>query len=199
MENSKKGNKRLIKLLIGIVCIVGVVITIILVFSNKEGEVTVNLKSTLDEIKEKSDLEAVTFTYNVIGKQCKDEEECDKTSNNIDDFKYVVSCKGTVTSGIKFDEIKLNLDESSKKLVIEMPEATITDTNISSTNFLNGDKIPASEIAHARKLCQQTLLEKVNADVELLDASKKQAEVVLTEYYKHIVKSFGNDYKVEVK
>jgi hypothetical protein len=80
-----------------------------------------------------------------------------------------------------------------------MPEATITDTNISSTNFLNGDKIPASEIAHARKLCQQTLLEKVNADAELLDASKKQAEVVLTEYYKHIVKSFGNDYKVEVK
>ena len=69
---------------------------------NKEGQIKMKVKSTLEKVVEKSDLETVTITYNVIAKKCKDEENCDKKSNNISDFQYVVSCKGSFVVGIDF-------------------------------------------------------------------------------------------------
>lgn len=198
MDENKKGSKKLIKLLIAIICILAIAVVVILALSNKEEDISVNLKSTLEKIVEKNQLETVTFTYNVIGKQCL-EQGCDKTSNNVEDYKYVVSCKGTVTAGINFDNVKLNLNEEAKMLNVEIPEATITETNILATNFLNGDKLPASEIVSARELCKNTIQEKVNQDEELIEASKEQVRIILSTYYEKWVKALGNDYKVEVK
>lgn len=45
-------------------------ISVILVL-NKEGKITEKVKTSLDKIVEKSDLETINVTYNIIAKQCK--------------------------------------------------------------------------------------------------------------------------------
>ena len=87
-------------------------ISVILVL-NKEGKITEKVKTSLDKIVEKSDLETINVTYNIIAKQCK-KNDCDKKSNNIDDYKYVVSCKGTITAGINFKDVKIDEDIKNK-------------------------------------------------------------------------------------
>ena len=89
--------------------------------------------------------------------------------------------------------------EENKKLVVEIPEANILETNISSTNFLNGDKLPADEIVSARALCKKEILQKSAADMELKKAAKEQVKIILGVYYEKWAKSLGDGYKVEVK
>ena len=111
---------------------------------NKEGQIKMKVKSTLEKVVEKSDLETVTITYNVIAKKCKDEENCDQKSNNISDFQYVVSCKGSIVAGIDFQKIKVDVDEKDKKVIVKVPDATIIDEpNIHSIEFLNGNELSA--------------------------------------------------------
>lgn len=181
-----------------IILVVGVVI--LLVNGSKEGNIKSNAKISLDKIVEKSDLETANITYNVIAKKCKNEEECDLNSNNITDFKYVVSCKGTITAGIDFSKIKIEQIDKEKKLIITMPEATLKgEPTIGSTKFLNGTDISANELPEARKLCQETVKEKSEKDNKLLPAAKEQARVVLEEFYTQWIKAYDSDYKVEVK
>lgn len=185
-----------------ILIIVGVIILILviggLVFS-KEGGIKIKVKSSLSKLVEKSDLETINFTYNVIAKQCNNENKCNKKSNNIDDFKYVISCKGTVTAGIDFDNVGVDVDKKNKKLIVSIPNAGITDITVGSMKFLNGEDLPSSELVNARRLCEETIREKSKEDKELLPAAKEQAEVVLISFYKQWLKSVNNEYKLEVK
>lgn len=198
-ENSEKKVNVKPKIILIISVIIIVVFIIILGLINKEGSIQVKVKSSLDRLVEKSDLETVNITYNVIAKQCKDKDKCDKKSNDIDDFEYVISCKGTITAGIEFKNVNLEVDEKNKKLLVEMPEAGVTDINVGSLKFLNGEDLPASKLADARKLCEETIKEKSEKDNELLPAAKEQAEIVLTSFYEQWLKSFDKEYTVEVK
>jgi len=173
-------------------------ISVILVL-NKEGKITEKVKTSLDKIVEKSDLETINVTYNIIAKQCK-KNDCDKKSNNIDDYKYVVSCKGTITAGINFKDVKIDEDIKNKKIIVTVPEATLTgEPTIGSVKFLNGEDVSADELPNARKLCQEETKEKSEKDDKLIPAAKEQAKTVLEEFYKQWIKSYDNTYVVEVK
>lgn len=173
-------------------------ISVILVL-NKEGKITEKVKTSLDKIVEKSDLETINVTYNIIAKQCK-KNDCDKKSNNIDDYKYVVSCKGTITAGINFKDVKIDEDIKNKKIIVTVPEATLTgEPTIGSVKFLNGEDVSADELPNARKLCQEETKAKSETDDKLIPAAKEQAKTVLEEFYKQWIKSYDNTYVVEVK
>lgn len=194
LKKSKKG------LLLFICVILIVILVIVFVIFNKKGLIKTTVKSSLDRIVEKSDLETVNITYNVIAKKCKDDSNCDKDSNNINDFKYVVSCKGTITAGIDFSKIKIDVDEKEKKLVVTMPDASVKgEPNIGKIKFINGEDLNADELPDARKLCQETTKQKSEQDGKLLPAAKEQARSVLQEFYEQWVKAYNSEYKVEVK
>lgn len=196
-EKKKSFNiKRItILLIIGILFVFGIK----LVFFNKSGEIKNQVKTILERVVQKSELETVTITYNVIAKQCKDDNNCDKSSNNIQDFKYVVSCQGTITAGIDFDKVMVEVDESKKKVIIQIPDASIKgDPNILSINFLNGNELRASELTNARNLCQETTKEKSQSDGKLIPAATEQAKIVLEEFYKQWIKAFDSSYTVEI-
>lgn len=177
-----------------------IIIIFLLFYPNKNRKIKINVKNTLEKIIEKSDLETANITYNVIAKQCKDNESCDKTSNNIDDFKYVVSCKGTITAGIDFKKIKIDVDTKNKKLIITIPEATIKgEPTIGSIKFLNGSDLPADVIPEARSLCQDTVKYKSEIDEKLIPEAKNQAVVVLENFYKQWIKAYDSSYQVEIK
>jgi hypothetical protein len=171
-----------------------------MVITAKKGSVTVKVKSLLNELVEKSDLETVNFTYNVIAKKCREDELCDKSSNKIEDFEYVVSCSGTITAGIDFKDVKIENDSKNKKIIINIPEATIKgEPNIGTIKFLNGKDVAASELPNARKLCQETTKEKSEADEKIIPYAKEQAEIILVEFYKPFIKAYDSSYEIEVR
>ncbi len=197
-EVSKKNNKKG-KLLIFIIIIV-LILIVLFTIPNKKGQIEIKVKSSLDKVVEKSDLETVNISYNVIAKKCKNEDDCNTKSNDINDFKYVVSCKGTITAGIDFKDVKIDIDSKNKKIIVKVPEATIKgEPNIGSIKFLNGNEISADELPEARKLCQETTLIKSNEDNKLLPAAKEQAIIVLEEFYNQWIKAYDSSYEVEVK
>jgi hypothetical protein len=199
MEVEKNKNKKSKKLLL-IVLIIIAIIVVILLIPKKEREIKVKIKSTLEKVVEKSDLETVNITYNVIAKKCKDDNNCNKSSNDINEFEYVVSCKGQLTAGIDFSKIDIEVDDKNKKVIVFMPEATLTDEpNIISVKFLNGQDIDASELPNARRLCQETAKEKSDKDKKLIPAAKEQSRVVLEQFYKQWIKAYDSSYDVEVK
>ena len=133
--SQKKKKHKGITLLILILIIGGVGYLLI---NNREGDIKTVIKSSLDKIVEKSDLETANVTYNVIAKKCKDSKNCNINSGNMDDFEMVLSCKGTLTAGIDFKEVKLEVDEKSKSVTVIVPEAVIKgEPNcLSKTTFL---------------------------------------------------------------
>ena len=195
--SQKKKKHKGITLLILILIIGGVGYLLI---NNREGDIKTVIKSSLDKIVEKSDLETANVTYNVIAKKCKDSKNCNINSGNMDDFEMVLSCKGTLTAGIDFKEVKLEVDEKSKSVTVIVPEAVIKgEPNIGSVKALNGEDLPANKLPEARKLCQETAKEKSDKDNKLLPAAKEQARVVLEEYYNQWVKAKNPECKVIVK
>jgi hypothetical protein len=199
-EKVKKSKRKFIIMLVFILIIISGILIDVFDITSKEGKITTNVKSSLEKIAEKSDLETVNFTYNVIAKKCKDEENCDIESNKMSNFKYVVSCKGKITAGLDFKEITIDVDKKNKKIVITLPETSITsEPSISSIQFINGDELPADILPEARKLCQETIKNKSNEDEQLLQTAKNQAEEVLEEYYKQWIKSYNSSYEIEFK
>lgn len=202
VEKKEKDNslKKIKKLALLLIIIILFVLGINILLFNKDGDVKNQVKTILDRVVQKSELETVTITYNVIAKECKDEKNCDKSSNNIKDFKYVVSCQGTITAGIDFDKVKVEVDKSKKNIIIHVPEASIKgDPNILSINFLNGNELSASELTNARNLCQETTKERSQADGKLIPAATEQAKIVLEEFYKQWIKAFDSSYTVEIR
>ncbi len=198
-EKKNDKDRKLKKKNILIIVLVAIIVIIILLITSKDAQIELKVKSTLEKIVEKSQLETASMTYNVIAKKCKDEAKCDMTSNYIDDFEFVVSCRGTVTAGIDFSKVKIDVDSKEKKLIVTMPEATITDTNVGSVKFLNGDELPSSILPDARKLCASTVKDRSEKDAKLIPAAKEQAAVVLESFYQQWIKSYDKDYKVEVR
>ena len=199
-EEKKKHGGFIKKILLVFLIIILVLLFVKFIFKGKDGQIVLKVKTSLEKIVEKSELETVDITYNVIAKKCKNNDDCDMSSNDINDFKYVVSCKGTITAGIDFKEVKVTVDDVKKQIVVEMPDATIKgEPNIGSIKFLNGNEVPADELPNARVLCQQTVMDKSKKDNKLIPSAKEQARVVLEEFYKKWIKAYDSSYEVVVR
>lgn len=177
-----------------------IVIIIILSLGNGKRTIKTHIKSTLTKLVEKSDLETATIMYNVIAKKCNDEEKCDLNSNNINDFKYVASCQGSVISSIDFKQVSIDVDDKNKKVIIKIPDATIKENIYTGIpKLLNGENLPMDILPEAKKLCKKTIKEKSDKDKKLIQAAKDQAIVVLKEFYDQLIKGYDASYTVEVK
>ncbi len=206
-KNEKEGHRFIMtnkKLKIIIVLIVMITISSLLIgiLTNKTGKLKISAESSLEEIVKKNDLETVTYTYNAIARQCK-KENCSNDSNNNDEYKYFVSYEGVVTAGIDFKQVKIEVDKSSKKLVIIVPEPKITGYNvdIGSLKFIfTKDKYnEASELEKAFKLCKKDLENRSEKDELILKTAKQNSITVLEAFFKQWIETFNSDYKIEVK
>ena len=199
MEDKKEEKKKKkIKLPIIPVILIIIVIVAIINFIPNERKEQIHFKTTLINVTNKSELQTAKVTYNVIAKQCKN-DNCDKSSNNIDNFKYVASCKGTVTVSLDFSKVKIDFDKKDKTYKIKIPKATISDVNVVSKSFIKGEKLPGTEVVEAEKLCKNTIKEKAESDDKILPAAREQAKGILDNYYSQLIKLFNQTNKTDYK
>lgn len=185
------------KLVVPGLIVIIIVLVLILVIPNKKGKIKTTLKSSIDKVVEKSDLETANITYNIIAKKCK-KDGCDTSSNDTSLFEYVLSCDASITAGIDFS--KVDIDIEGKKVIVKLPDATLVgEPNIGSVKALNGKEIKATEYADARKFCQEEVKERALNDNKLLPAAKEQSKTVLEDFYKSWINIYDSSYKIEFK
>lgn len=201
IERIKQLNKTT-KIII-ILLLIAVILCFVLNIANtKTGQLKFSAKSSLEKIVEKNDLETATYTYNAIAKQPK-KENIPENSTNTDDYKYFVSYEGTVSAGIDFKQVKIEIIKETKKLVITVPEPRITGYNvdIGSLKFIfTKDKYnEASELESAFKLCKADLENRSEEDAIILKTAKQNAITILEAFFKPWIETFNKDYQVEIK
>ena len=200
-EKIKKLNKT--TKIITILVIVIVILCLALGVTNSEtGKLKITAQSSLEKIVEKNDLKTVSYTYNAIAKQPKNTNVNAESQNN-DDYKYFVSYEGTVSAGIDFKQVKIDIDKKAKKLIITVPEPKITGYNVDIGKlkfiFKKEKYDEASELESAFKLCKADLETRSEKDEFILKTAKQNSITVLEAFFKPWIEVFNNDYEVEIK
>lgn len=197
-----KEAKKTTKIIIILVAIIIVLVLSLGILNSETGKLKISAESSLEKIVEKNDLETVSYTYNAIARQCK-KAGCSTDSENTDDYKYFVSYEGTVSAGIDFKQVKIDVDKDNKKLIITVPEPKITGYNvdIGSLKFIfTKDKYnEASELEQAFKLCKTDLENRSEKDELILKTAKQNSITVLEAFFKPWIETFNSEYEVVVK
>lgn len=174
------------------VCLLAGVI-IWLVTGNKGGKVTTITESSLEKMLEISELSTVQFNYSAIARALDDKEN----------EKYYVSYKGTVTAGIDFEKITTTIDEASKTITLQLPEAEIQDTAVDfgSMEFIfNKNKYEKENISQeAYALCVDDLAERASQEIELLKLAKDNAVSAVEALIEPWVSQVDSEYTVNIQ
>lgn len=200
IDKIKKLNKTT-KIIIILLVIIAILCLALGIANSETGKLKISATSSLEKIVEKNDLETVNYTYNAIAKQPKN-ENVSENSENTDDYKYFVSYQGSVSAGIDFKQVKIDVDEKEKKLIITVPEPKITGYNvdIGSLKFIfTKEKYnEASELENAFKLCKSDLANRSEKDSLILQTAKQNSITVLEAFFKPWIETFNNEYDVEI-
>ncbi len=200
-ENIEKEPKKKKKVPYVIILVAVLVIIFAGTYYMGDGRIRISVESWLERIVKKNDLQTVTYTYNAIVKQCKNDKCTEKSSN--DDYKYFVSYEGTVTAGIILKKVDIDVDRANKKIIMTLPEATITGYNVPIGKldfiFMKGKYNKSQELEAAHKLCKADLEERSSKDKLILETAKKNAAIVLKEFYKPLIDRKYPKYDLEIK
>lgn len=111
--------------LISVILVVIVLVTIIGLLIPNERKITTEVESSLKEVVEVSKLSTIEYIYNSTATAYDDKGKA----------KYYVAYDGTVCAGFDLNEIKCEMDEENKKVVIIIPEITINSVAIDDKSF----------------------------------------------------------------
>ena len=199
VEKDKKGklNIKVILILLVIIAILGYAVYGLLNKDSANG-IIIRAKNSFKKATDVSELRTATFTYNGVAKKCK--EEC--KNDGKDEYVYYVSYEGDVTAGIDFEEIEFKVDKENKKIMIIMPEVTITNarTYIEKQKFIfkNSKYDNVQALQDANRLCNEDIKRKASEDDQLLKTAKENAKLVLEHFYEIWVENYYSDYTLEV-
>lgn len=198
IEKEKKSiNTKLIVILLVVIAILGFIVYLMFNKDSTNG-IIVRAKTTFKKAVDTEELRTATFTYNGVAKKCK--EECKNDGN--DEYLYYVSYEGDVTAGFDFDEIEFKVDKDKKKMIITMPEVTITDshTYIEKQKFIfkNSKYDTVNELSEANRICNDDIKKRASEDSLLLETAKENAKVVLQQFFETWLNNYYSGYTLEV-
>ena len=152
--------------------------------------------STLSKALEINDLSTLDYTYNGIA----------EVKNSDDEVAYNVAYNGTITAGIDFSKIEINVDdkdENNKKITIKIPDPTIQSTSVDmgsmSFIFTDDDYDTETVSEEAYKHCIEDLKNKAPGEKGMLGIAKENAKNSVEALINPWVNQLDKSYKVEIK
>ncbi len=132
----------------------------------------VSVVSTLEEILSLYDLETASIFYNAVAEQ--KNESGDKTL-------YYAAYEGTVTAGVDFSEIKIELNEETNVITVTLPKAHVLDCSVDpgTIEYIFVDRKAETESVsqEAYKLCLADLNKRAENDSDnLLETAYENAK-----------------------
>lgn len=159
-----------------------------------EGKVTTITKTSLQEIFEISELSTASYTYNAIATLYAEDETA---------VKYHVAYNGTVAAGIDFSKIDIKIDESTKKITVELPACEILETTVDfgSMEYIFIDKKSESETVsqEAYHACKADLEMRAAKDGRLITMAEKNAASAVEALVSPWMKQAYSDYEVVIQ
>jgi hypothetical protein len=158
----------------------------------KEGEVTTITESNIEDVLEISELQTADYIYNAVAKVYDD-----------DNIIYYIAYEGTVTAGIDFDDIEIELNNETKEITLSVPQSTIQDciVDIGSLEYIFVDEKynNENELKNAYAYCEEDLKTRVENERELLENATENARQVVEALVSPWVNQIDADYKITVQ
>ena len=116
---------------------------------------------------------------------------------------YHVAYEGMVIAGIEFDDIKIDVKENEKKIIITIPEIKIQDVKVNESTldymFLKNKYETETIAQEAYKLCIEDLKARITEENILYDTAKTNAKFSLEAMFKPWIETIDDTYTVEIK
>lgn len=159
-----------------------------------EGEVTTVSKASLEKVFNISELQTADYIFNAV----KAVYDTDGTT-----LKYYVAYEGTVTAGIDFSNIDIEISDEEKMITINLPDVTIQETVVNAGTLkyiFEKKKYDTEEVfKEAYGYCQVDLDNRAENDEELLNLAKENAKQVIEAMITPWVDQLYTDYSVVVE
>lgn len=184
--------KRIVFLVILLVAIVTGIFLFINARNKKETEVIT--KSTLEKMINVSELSTFEAVYNGITQimNKKDDEKVD----------YYVYYEAKVKAGFNFEEVKINLDNKEKKIVITLPEIKINDINvdIASLDYMFENKKADTQTVsqEAYKAAIEDVTKESEKETAIYDLAKQNAVNIVEALVRPFVQQVDPEYQIEI-
>lgn len=160
----------------------------------EEGTVTTISKASLEKVFEISELSTVDYSYNAVARAY---EEDGATP------KYYVAYEGTVTAGIDFSKIVIDIDEDTKIITITLPESEIQNTTVDfgSMDYIFENKKYETETVsqEAYELCKTDLARRAAKENDRMTLAKENAVTAVEALVDPWVQQIDGEYKVNIK
>lgn len=179
-----------------VLVIVILAIYVIQVKRNEEhgGVVTTISKSTLEKVCEISELSTANYAYNAIATAYAEDGES---------VRYRVAYEGTVTAGIDFTKLDINVDDENKKILIKVPEVEIQTTSVEAgkMEFIFTDESYNTETVtqEAYEICKADLEKRAREESDLLAFAKENAIATVEALVSPWVTQVDDSYEIEVQ
>ncbi len=168
-------------------------VIVLILSKNSNGQLTTISKSSLQKVIEINELSTVDYTYNATAT---------KYDENNDEM-YYVAYEGTVTAGIDFNELKFDVIDDEKKVVITVPNVEIHSTKVDMGTMeyiFTKNKYETEDISHeAYKLCKEDLKSRIEKENVLYDTARENAISSVEALFKPWIDTIDNSYTVEIK
>jgi hypothetical protein len=162
-------------------------------FSNKkEVTITTITESTIEEVFEISELQTAEYVYNAIVTVYTDDEK---------KVRYYVSYEGSVTAGIDFSDIKIDIDYENKEVILTVPEVSILGTIVNNLDFIfTKDKYNEKDTYNeAYTMCKADLDERIGNDEKFMSMAKENTSQVVEAMVSPWISLIDAEYKVTVR
>ena len=170
-------------------CIILIILIVIIfygIFYSKPSRIIIEAKSTKEKVVQKNELRTVTYTYNGIAKQCKN--EC--KNDGKDTYLYFVSYKGTVTAGIDFNKLeyeKNDLEIEKRKIEIAINNFTIQQNELFEILYMSKRvRVSRQEIMSRLHISKSTYYD-LKKSLIISAINSLHQDILIEEIYKKMV------------
>ena len=180
-----------------------ILIVLLLLVITGCGKKNTDVKPSLSQVRNISDLATVKAYYHNVAKVEKKKGQGLTHLFEVD-RKYWIEYTGVVKIGIKMSSI--TIDEKDNVVIINMPRAEILshhcenyndDSIYKNEDGFNENKIEDSEINEAIKKADEEMLEKVKSNQSLFNRAEDGAEKLIQNYIEQVGKISGKKYEVK--
>ena len=189
-------SKKTVIILSAVIAATIIVIALIIGASlNKTGDLTTVAHASLQRIVEISELSTVNYTYNATTSK--------PAADGSGEKEYYVAYEGTVTAGIDFTKISIDVDEKDKKIIILIPEIEIQDIHIDMGTmeyiFVKNKYETETVTQEAYKLCKEDLKRRVEQERLLYDSAKEIAIASVEALFKPWIETVDQEYEIVIQ
>ncbi|MDO5339725.1 MAG: DUF4230 domain-containing protein [Eubacteriales bacterium] len=159
-----------------------------------EGKVTTITESTIKDVFEINELQTVDYIYNAVA------HVYDSDGKTL---KYYVAYNGKITAGINFNDIKIDISDNPKEIIITVPDVTIQDTVVDAGTleyiYTKNKYKNENNFQEAYSECQSELDEKASTEPKLLNMAKENAKQVIEALVEPWVEQIDSEYTVTIR